>query len=31
MNVDTSSQVEESESSVTDVIEDVVKLEVDEK
>ena len=31
MNVDTSSQAEESESSVTDVIEDIVKLEVDEK
>ena len=31
INVDTSSQAEESESSMTDVIEDVVKLEVDEK
>ena len=31
INVDTSSQAEESESSVKDVIEDVVKLEVDEK
>ena len=31
MNVDTSSQAEESESPVTDVIEDVVKLEVDEQ
>ena len=31
MNIDTSSQAEESESPVTDVIEDVVKLEVDEQ
>ena len=31
INTDTSSQAEESESSMTDVIEDVVKLEVDEK
>ena len=31
MNVDTSSQAEESKSSVTEVIEDIVKLEVDEK
>ena len=31
INVDTSSQAEESESSMTDVIEDVVKLEVDKK
>ena len=31
INVDTSSQAEESESSMTDVIEDIVKLEVDEK
>ena len=31
INIDTSSQAEESESSMTDVIKDVVKLEVDEK
>ena len=31
MNIDTSSQAEESKSPVTGVIEDVVKLEVDEK
>ena len=30
-NIDTSSQAEESESSMTDVIEDIVKLEVDKK
>ena len=31
MNIDTSSQAEESESSVTEVIKDIVKLEIDEQ